>query len=173
MTPFQRATPIAAAATLLLSFACDTTSLPVSPTDNQPLFAAGNNDKQSASGHAFFSDFYEYTFSATELNGRYTGHISVTEIVPSAPPRFLEGEVDCIHVVPGTTHAYMSAHVTSDDANAVVGQEMFWTVTDGGNGAHAAFDAASSIVFSPSQPACTVVDFPPLPDERNSISVKP
>ena len=132
-------------AALLVAVGCDKTTDPLSPADEQSFAAGGNDQVQSVSGHAVVTAGgfnIDYTFNAEVKNGVVSGHITV--FTNNGGPIFsIEGDVDCLIIVPGTNHARMSAIVTRRDG--IEAEELYWNVTDGGIGAKGLPDAASPI----------------------------
>jgi hypothetical protein len=129
---FSRFAPIAAAAALLVTLACDETPEALSPTDGLSFAAGGKSDNRSASGHAVaLEGTQEYTFTANRKKGEVTGQIDLLFHLP-AGEFFMKADVTCLIVVPGTTHAAITAHVTSTNVPGSGATDMAWNVTDGG-----------------------------------------
>jgi hypothetical protein len=142
--PYHWRVPALAAAALLFVLACDDASETLSPPGDISL-TAGNDRVQGVSGHAVVqaNGFnVDYTFTAELKNGVVSGHI-VVFTNNGGPVLSIEGDVDCLTIDPGTTHARMSARVTKNDG--IAGTEMYWNVTDGGPGLKAPQDGASPV----------------------------
>jgi hypothetical protein len=168
-SPFFRSI---AAAALLFAVACDKTSDPLSSNGDPSFESLGSEGNQRVEGHAStLGGYLDYTFTAQQKKGVLSGQVDVTIRQYGSS----QADIVCMQVVPGTTHARFVAIVTQTTNPFVqVGEYWNWTVTDGGHGANALPDGASTIYYAPLDPMLgCVIDPEEEHNDQIDVRVKP
>lgn len=165
---------VASAAVFSLTLGCNKAD-PLSPNGAASFATGGSGDTQKAQGSAVLLGGLErYTFVADTKKGVSTGHLSWT--FGNTPLSFIEGDIVCLFVVPETTHARISAIITStnlDPSVFPVGAYVRMNFTDGGNGMSAPPDGASRLGLTLRSSCLFDTDIPEESNDQVNILLKP